>query len=76
MKEFVEFIVKRLIDHPEQLTLDEEERENSIILRVTVNEADVGKLIGKKGRTAQSLRVILSAVAAKTGKRAILEITE
>jgi len=76
MKDFVEFIVKRLIDHPDHLVLDEEERENSIILRVTVDDADVGKLIGKKGRTAQSLRVILAAVAAKNGKRAILEITE
>jgi predicted RNA-binding protein YlqC (UPF0109 family) len=76
MKDFVESIVKRLIDHPDQLVIEEEDRDNSIIVRVTVNDADVGKLIGKKGRTAQSLRVILSAVAARHGKRAILEITE
>ena len=76
MKEFVEFIAKRLVDHPEQLTLDEEEKENSIIVRIKVSEADVGEIIGKKGRTAQSLRTLLSAVAAKGGKRAILEIAE
>jgi len=76
MKEFVEFIAKHLIDHPDQLTLVQEEKENSIIVRIKVDEADVGKIIGKKGRTAQSLRTLLSAVAAKSGKRAILEIED
>jgi predicted RNA-binding protein YlqC (UPF0109 family) len=76
MKEFIEFIAKHLIDHPEQLTLIQEVKENSIIVRIKVDEADIGKIIGKKGRTAQSLRTLLSAVAAKSGKRAILEIED
>ncbi len=76
MKEFVEFIARRLVDHPDELTLEQEEKENSIIVRIKVGEADVGKIIGKKGRTAQSLRTLLSAVAAKSGKRAILEIAD
>ncbi|HEX9005711.1 MAG TPA: KH domain-containing protein [Bacteroidota bacterium] len=76
MKEFVEFIARRLVDHPDELSLEQEEKENSIIVRIKVGEADVGKIIGKKGRTAQSLRTLLSAVAAKSGKRAILEIAD
>ena len=76
MKDFVEYIAKHLVDHPEHLTLIQENKDNSIIVRIKVDEADVGKIIGKKGRTAQSLRTLLSAVAAKSGKRAILEIAE
>jgi predicted RNA-binding protein YlqC (UPF0109 family) len=76
MKEFIEFIARHLVDHPEELTLEQEEKDNSIIVRIKVGEADVGKIIGKKGRTAQSLRTLLSAVAAKSGKRAILEIAD
>jgi predicted RNA-binding protein YlqC (UPF0109 family) len=76
MKDFVEFIARHLVDHPDELTLEQEEKDNSIIVRIKVGEADVGKIIGKKGRTAQSLRTLLSAVAAKGGKRAILEIAD
>ncbi len=76
MKEFVEFIVKRLVDHPEEVTLEEERQENNVIVRMKVGEQDVGKVIGRKGRTVQALRTIASAVAAKDGKRAILEIAE
>lgn len=76
MKEFVEFIAQHLVDHPDKLVLEQTEKENSIIIRIKVDEADVGKIIGKKGRTAQSLRTLLAAVAAKSGKRAILEINE
>ena len=76
MKEFVEFIASHLVDHPEKIALDREEREDKIVFRLHVAEQDVGKVIGKKGRTAQSLRVLLSAVAARQGKRAILEIAE
>ncbi len=76
MKEFVEFIVKRLVDHPEEVILEEERQENNVIVRMKVGEQDVGKVIGRKGRTVQALRTIASAVAAKDGKRAILEIAE
>ena len=47
MKEFIEYIARHLIDHPEQLTLIQEEKENSIIVRIKVDEADIGKIIGK-----------------------------
>jgi uncharacterized protein len=76
MKEFVEFIAKRLVDHPDAVSLEQEEKENSIVVRLKVDQQDVGKVIGRKGRTAQSLRTLLAAVAAKDGKRAILEIAD
>jgi len=76
MSEFVEYIAKRLVDHPEQVSLEQEEKENSIVVRLKVDQQDIGKVIGRKGRTAQSLRTLLAAVAAKDGKRAILEIAD
>ena len=76
MKDFLEFIAKHLVDHPDNVNIDIEEKEGKIIFRLSVNEQDVGKVIGKKGRTAQSMRTLLAAVAAKEGKRAILEIND
>lgn len=76
MREFVEFIAKHLVDYPEKVTLEEETRNDRVIFTLKVSEEDVGKVIGKKGRTAQALRTLLSAVAAKEGKRAILEIAD
>ena len=76
MNDFVMFIASHLVDHPENISLEHEEREDKIVFRLRVAEQDVGKVIGKKGRTAQSLRILLAAVAARQGKRAILEITE
>ena len=76
MKEFVEFITRHLVDHPEGISLEHEEQENKVIFKLRVSGQDVGKVIGRKGRTAQALRILLSAVAARQGKRAILEIIE
>lgn len=76
MEEFLEFITKRLVDQPQQVTLEHEERDGKLVFKLRVAEQDVGKVIGKKGRTAQSLRILLAAVAAKEGKRAILEIAD
>lgn len=76
MKEFLEFIAKRLVDQPDKVSLEFEERENKVIFKLKVGEQDVGKVIGRKGRTAQAMRTLLSAVAAKEGKRAILEIAD
>jgi hypothetical protein len=76
MHDFVVFITRHLVDNPEQIALEHEERDDKIVFRLRVAEQDVGKVIGKKGRTAQSLRILLAAVAARQGKRAILEITE
>ncbi len=76
MKEFVEFIAKHLVDSPEAITLERTEKDGKIVFRLTVAEADVGKVIGRQGRTAQAIRVLLAAVAAREGKRALLEIAD
>lgn len=76
MREFVTFIAKHLVDNPEQVILDQEEKDGKVIFKLQVGGADVGKVIGRKGRTAQAMRTLLAAVAAKEGKRAILEIAD
>lgn len=74
MKEFVEFIARHLVDRPEAVSVETTEHEGTLVLKLRVNDSDVGKIIGKSGRTASALRTLLRAVAAKEGKRAILEI--
>lgn len=76
MKEFVEFLARHLVDQPDRVVLDHEERENKIVFTLRVGEQDIGKVIGRNGRTAQAMRTLLAAVAAKEGKRAILEIAD
>jgi predicted RNA-binding protein YlqC (UPF0109 family) len=77
MKEFIEFIAKHLVDNPDQVDVDEKEpEENKVILSLKVQSDDVGKVIGKQGKTAQAMRTLLTAIAAKDGKRAILEILD
>lgn len=76
MREFLEYLAKQLVDNPDSVQISEEEKDNKVIFKIKVAQADVGKIIGKQGRTAQSMRVLLSAVAAKTGKRAILEVED
>ena len=75
-KEPIEFIVKNLVDEPDQVTVNEIEGEKSTILELHVSESDVGKVIGKQGRIAKAIRTILSASATKDGKRAVLEILD
>ncbi|MCS7053586.1 MAG: KH domain-containing protein [Ignavibacterium sp.] len=77
MKEFVEFIAKHLVDNPDGVVVEEKSvEEKKIVLSLKVKPEDVGKVIGKQGKTAQSMRTLLTAIAAKEGKRAILEIQE
>lgn len=76
MREFLEFIAKHLVDKPEDVKITMEDRENRVIFRLQVGRDDVGKIIGRRGRTANAMRVLLSAVAAKEGKRAVLEILQ
>jgi predicted RNA-binding protein YlqC (UPF0109 family) len=74
MKEFVEYLARHLVDKSEAVTVELEEKEDKTIFKLKVDQADVGKLIGKKGRTASAFRVLLRAVAAKEGKKAVLDI--
>ena len=77
MQEFVVYIVKQLVDHPDDVKVTQIDSEKTTILELQVKEGDLGKVIGKSGRTAKAIRTLLTAAAAKSGqKRAILEIVE
>jgi uncharacterized protein len=77
MKEFIEFIAKHLVDNPDSVVIEEKApEENKVVLSLKVQSDDVGKVIGKQGKTAQAMRTLLTAIAAKEGKRAILEILD
>lgn len=75
MKEFIEFIAKKLVDNPNDVIVEiKTNEEKKIVIGLKVNIKDVGKVIGKRGRTARALRTLVMAVAAKEGKAGILEI--
>jgi predicted RNA-binding protein YlqC (UPF0109 family) len=76
MKELVTYIARSLVDKPEAVTVAEVEGNQTTVLELTVAKEDLGKVIGKQGRTAQAMRTILSAVSSKVKKRTVLEIIE
>jgi len=76
MREFVEQILRALADHPEDIRLAELAGEQTTVFELRCHKEDLGKLIGKSGRTVGAVRVLLSAFAAKNGRRAMLEIVE
>ena len=75
-KELVEFVVKSLVDAPDEVSVNVIEGEKSTILELKVAQEDVGIVIGKQGRIAKAIRTILSASATRDGKRATLEILD
>ena len=76
MKEMVLYIAKALVDHPEQVEVNEIEGEQTSVIELKVAKDDLGKIIGKQGRTARAMRTILSAASTKIKKRSVLEIIE
>ena len=77
MQKLLEDIVKSLVDKPDEVEININESENTIVYELNVGEGDLGKVIGKKGKNVNSIRTLLSASNAKEGgKRAILEIIE
>jgi uncharacterized protein len=76
MRELVEFMAKALVDDSERVTVTEVEGERVTVIELRVAPGDLGKVIGKQGRTARALRTILNANATKLRKRAVLEIVE
>ncbi len=76
MKEFLEFIIKHLVDEPLKVQINEIVGERTIVFELRVAAGDMGKVIGRSGETAKSLRTIMAAVAAKQNKRSVLEILE
>ena len=76
LKDLVEFIAKSLVDNPEEVQVTEIEGEQTSVIELRVAKEDLGKVIGKQGRTARAMRTILGAASTKDRKRAVLEILE
>jgi len=76
MKELVETIAKALVDDPSQVNATEELEEETLVIKLTVAKEDMGRIIGKEGRTAKAIRTLLNAVSTKDNKKAILKIVE
>jgi len=75
-KELVSFIVKSLVGNPDKVLINKVEGEKSTILELSVDNSDMGKIIGKHGRVARSIRTLVNASSTKTGKRVVLEILD
>ena len=76
MKDLIEYIAKNLVEKPDAVVVKEVAGEKTTIIELSVDRDDIGRIIGKKGRTARALRTILNAAAMKQNKRAALEILE
>ena len=76
LKELIDFMARALVDNPEKVKVSEIEGEQTSVLELRVAKEDLGKVIGKQGRTARAMRMILSAASTKIRKRAVLEIIE
>jgi predicted RNA-binding protein YlqC (UPF0109 family) len=76
LKDLVTYIIKALVDNQDKVQVNEIAGDKSIIFELRVGEGDLGKVIGKEGRTARAVRTIITAAAMKMGKRTVLEILE
>ena len=76
LKDLIEFIAKALVDKPDDVQVTEVEGEQVLVIELKVAKEDLGKVIGKQGRTARAMRTILGAASTKARKRAVLEILE
>ena len=76
MKELIEYIAKALVDNPDEVSVTELEGKQTSVIELRVAKEDLGKVIGKQGRTARAMRTILGAASTKLKKRSVLEILE
>ena len=76
MKDLVLFLAKQLVNHPDAVEVKETHGETASVLELRVAPDDIGRVIGKQGRTAKSIRTILNAVASRTNRKVVLEIIE
>ena len=76
MKQFIEYCARQLVDHRAGVHVDQRESRDTVVLTLRVTPGDLGKVIGREGRTAQALRTLLSAAASAKGIRATLEIAD
>lgn len=75
-KELIEYVVKALVDSPDAVEVKEIEGEQTSVIELRVAKEDLGKVIGKQGRTARAMRTLLGAASTRSGKRSVLEILE
>lgn len=76
MKELVEVIAKALVDHPEEVFVTEKDTEEALVVELKVADDDVGKVIGKQGRIAKSIRSVVKAAASKDDRKVIVDIVQ
>jgi hypothetical protein len=76
MTEFVQFIVRNLVDHPDDIRLASIDGEKSLVFELRCHPNDIGKVIGKNGKTIGAIRTLLSTAAARQGRRAMIEVVE
>jgi hypothetical protein len=76
MKELVQYVAKSLVNNPDAVEVNESENENGSVLELRVAKEDLGRVIGKQGRTAKSIRAILNAAASRSNRKVVLEIIE
>jgi predicted RNA-binding protein YlqC (UPF0109 family) len=76
VKEFLEFVIRQLVDYPDEVMLTEIPNGRMTIFRVQLRQSDVGRVIGRNGQTIQAIRALLASSAARHGQRATLEIVE
>lgn len=76
MKELVEVIAKSLVDHPDEVVVTEKETDKNLVVELKVANEDMGKVIGKQGRIAKSIRTVVKAAATKDDKKVVVEILQ
>ena len=76
MKELVEVIAKSLVDYPDEVTVTETSNDKSVVVKLSVAQADMGKVIGKQGRIAKAIRAVAKAAASKEDKKVTVEIMQ
>ena len=76
MKELVQYLARSLVNHPDAVEVKETEGETASVLELRVAKEDLGRIIGKQGRTAKSIRTIVNAAASRTNRKVVLEIVE
>ncbi|MBW1645661.1 MAG: KH domain-containing protein [Deltaproteobacteria bacterium] len=76
LKDLIEYLAKALVDNPEEVKVVEVEGDKTTVLELSVAKSDLGKVIGRQGKTARAMRTILGAASAKLGKKTVLEIVE
>ncbi len=76
MKELIGYIIRALVDKPEDVSIHEVKGEHTTIFELKVNKQDIGKIVGKQGRIIKAIRILLQAVSVKVGQKIVLEIVE